>query len=149
LNAYSIRVDQVVNSKMSLFGRYNYSPSSIDQRGPHFSSGSVLSTTNSISSSVHTFTVGLTALTTPAISNELRVNYSNHRIGNSYAMDNFGGAVPLPDSLLFPSGYSSANSIFQFVIGGAGEYSQGKLGTTEQRQVNVVDNLSVTKGNPQ
>src|SRR5262245_54039277 len=149
LNAYSIRVDHVVNSKMSLFGRYNYSPSSIDQRGPLYSTGSVLSTMNSISSSVHTFTVGLTELITPAISNELRVNYSNHRIGNTYAMDNFGGAVPLPDSLLFPSGYSSANGIFQFVIGGAGEYSQGKLATNEQRQVNLVDNLSVTKGNHQ
>ena len=149
LSAYSIRMDHVVSSKMSLFGRYNYSPSSIDQRGPLYSTGSVLSTTNSISSSVHTFTLGLTALIAPAISNELRVNYSNDRIGNTYAMDNFGGAVPLPDSLLFPSGYSSANGIFQFVIGGAGEYSQGKLGTNEQRQVNLVDNLSVTKGNHQ
>src|SRR6267142_1968141 len=32
LDAYSIRVDQVVNSKVSLFGRYNYSPSSLAQR---------------------------------------------------------------------------------------------------------------------
>src|SRR6516164_7634055 len=34
LDAYSIRVDHVINSKLNLFGRYNYSPSSIDQRGP-------------------------------------------------------------------------------------------------------------------
>jgi hypothetical protein len=33
LNAYSIRMDQVLNSKFSLFGRYNYSPSNSDQRG--------------------------------------------------------------------------------------------------------------------
>jgi hypothetical protein len=149
LNAYSIRVDQAVNSKLSLFGRYNYSPSSSDQRGPLFSSGTVLSTINSISSSVQTGTVGLTELITPGINNEVRANYSNQRVINKYAMDSFGGAVPLPDSLLFPPGASSTNSIFQLVVGGAGEYSQGKLGADEQRQVNVVDNLSVIKGSHQ
>jgi hypothetical protein len=33
LDAYSIRVDHVINTKLSLFGRYNYSPSSFTQRG--------------------------------------------------------------------------------------------------------------------
>jgi hypothetical protein len=32
LNAYSIRVDHVVNSRLSLFGRYNYSPSELITR---------------------------------------------------------------------------------------------------------------------
>lgn len=149
LDAYSIRLDQVVNSKLSLFGRYNYSPSSLDQRGPLFTSGRVLSTTNSLSSSVHTATVGLTQLINSRISNEVRVNYSNHRISIKFLADNFGGAVPLPDSLFFPSGYSSANSNFIFIVGGAGQYVQGKQGTDEQRQVNLVDNLSVTKGSHQ
>src|SRR5262249_35561299 len=44
LDAYSIRMDHVVNSKMTLFGRYNYSPSSLDQRSPPFA-GPVLSMT--------------------------------------------------------------------------------------------------------
>ncbi len=39
LNAYSIRLDHAVNSKLNLFGRYNYSPSSLDQRGPVPASG--------------------------------------------------------------------------------------------------------------
>src|SRR6266704_525927 len=43
LDAYSVRVDQVINSKLRLFGRYNYSPSNIDQRGPSFGTGVVLS----------------------------------------------------------------------------------------------------------
>jgi len=149
IDAYSIRVDQVVKSKLSLFGRYNYSPSSLDQRGPFFSSGKVLSTTNSVSSSVHTGTVGFTQLIKPGISNEVRANYSNHRVGIKYAMDNFGGAVPLPDSLLFPTGYSSTNGVFLLVISGVGQYAQGKSGTNEQRQVNLIDNLSLTTGSHQ
>jgi len=149
LDAYSIRFDHIVNSNLSLFGRYNYSPSSLDQRGPIFSSGRVLSTINSLSSFVQTGTVGFTQLIKPGISNEVRVNYSNHKISIRFVADDFGGAVPLPDSLFFPSGYSSENSNFILIIGGAGQYVQGKQGTDEQRQINVVDNLSVTRGSHQ
>jgi len=60
-------------------------------------------------------------------------------------MDDFGGAVPLPDSLFFPSAYSSINSNLIFIINGAGEYIQGKQGTDEQRQINLIDNLSATR----
>jgi hypothetical protein len=58
LNAYSVRVDHIITSKLNLFGRYNYSPSSIDQQGPF----GVLSTTESLSSSVQTVTIGFTQL---------------------------------------------------------------------------------------
>lgn len=145
LNAYSIRLDHALGPKLQLFGRYNYSPSELDQRGPFFSSGRVLSTTNSLASSVHTGTIGLTQIINPQISNEVRANYSNHRIAIKYALDDFGGASPPGDSTLFPSGITSANGEFQFIILGAGEYVQGKQGTNEQRQVNLVDNLSATK----
>jgi hypothetical protein len=149
LDAYSIRVDQVVNPTASLFGRYNYSPSSSAQRGPFFSSGRVLSTTNSASSSVHTATVGLTQQLRPGVGHEVRLNYSNHRVGLKFAMDDFGGAAPLPDSLLFPAGYSSANGIFLFAVAGVGQYGQGKSGTNEQRQINLIHNLSAAKAGHQ
>ena len=145
LNAYSIRLDRAVHSKLTLFGRYNYSPSSVDLRAPPFSSGSVLSMTQSLSSSVQTGTVGLTHLITPAIVNEARANYSNQRVGTKTVLDNFGGAIPLPDSVLFPPGYASPNGLFQFAISGLGEYTQGNRGTDEQRQVNFVDNSSGSK----
>jgi hypothetical protein len=132
-----------------LFGRYNYSPSSFDLRGPTFSSGSVLSTTQSLSSTVHTGTIGLTASITPRISNEFRANYSNNSVANFYGLDSFGGAVPVPNSVAFPPGYSSANGLLLFAIVGAGEYVLGKVGTNEQRQVNIVDGLSVTSGGHQ
>ena len=149
LDAYSTRVDHVLNSTLHLFGRYNYSPSATDQRGPFFSSGRVLSTTNSLSSSVHTATVGITGVINPEMSNELRLNYSNHRIAIRFFLDDFGGAVPPPDSLLFAPGYSSSNGNFILIIGGAGQYVQGKQGTSEQRQINLIDNLSWTRNSHQ
>lgn len=148
LDAYSVRVDHVVSSNVNAFGRYNYSPSSFDQRGGTFSTR-VLSTTSSVSSSVHTLTAGLTQLLTPGIANELRANYSYHRVGIAYEMDDFGGAVPLQDSLLFPSGYSSEDSGYLFLISGVGQYAQGKIGTDRQRQINIIDNLSVIRSSHQ
>lgn len=146
LNAYSIRVDQVVNSKINLFGRYDYSPSNLDHRGAVPPPNVVLSSTESVSSAVHTFTVGLNQLVIPRISNEIRVNYSNQRLGTKFFLDNFHGAVPLPDSLLFPSGLSSEDGLFLQFIPGIGEYAQGKSATDEQRQVNLIDNLSLSMG---
>ena len=146
LDAYSIRLDHLVNSKLTLFGRYSYSPSSAVQRGPV---GSALSTTEALSSSVHTLTVGLAHLLTAHTSNEIRVNYSNDRVSSKYVLDHFGGAAPLPDSALFPSGFSSANSFFAFLVTGAGDFRQGKFAIDEQRQINFIDNLSVTRGSHQ
>jgi hypothetical protein len=145
LDAYSIRVDHVINSKLTLFGRYNNSPSSTDVRNPF----GALSSTESLNSSVQTFTVGATELIKPEVSNEVRANYSNQRVGTRFFLDKFGGAVPPPDSVLFPSGFSSRNGAFEFLILGAGEYAQGKQATDEQRQVNLVDNLSWSKASHQ
>jgi carboxypeptidase family protein len=147
LDSYSIRLDQVINSKLTLFGRYNYSPSNLDQRAPLLGTTSfILSLKEAVYSSVQTMTTGLTERITPGISNEVRANYSNDHLGSVYSMDDFGGAVPLPDSLLFPTGVSSKNGAFTLYIPRAGEYAIGKQATDEQRQVNLVDNLSWTKG---
>ena len=145
LDAYSIRVDHAINSKLSLFGRYNYSPSDTTVRDPF----GALSSTQSLSSSIQTFTVGLTHLINPAISNEIRANYSNDRVKSKYGLDSFGGAVPVADSALFPSGFSFASGLFEFDILGVGEWATGIFATDEQRQINLVDNLSWTKGGHQ
>ena len=149
LDAFSIRVDQMINPKVTLFGRYNYSPSDLTLRGPFSAPNTALSTTESVSSSIQTFTLGSTQLIRPNVSNEFRANYSNQRVGTKYSLDDFGGAVPLPNSVLFPSGYSSSNGLFEFLILGAGEYAEGKYGIDEQRQVNLIDNLSFAKGSHQ
>ena len=149
LDAYSIRVDHAINSKLHLFGRYNYSPSDFAQRGPYITTERVLSTSQSGSYSIQTFTLGMNHVLTPRISNEIRANYSNDRVATKYIADDFGEAVPLPDSLVFPPGYSSANGSFALNINGAGVYTQGKNATDEQRQVNAIDNLSWSKSNHQ
>jgi hypothetical protein len=147
LDATSIRMDQSIHSKTAIFGRYDYSPSSVDQRAP--AGFSVLSTREQVASSLHTLTLGLNQLLNSHLSNEARANYSNQRVGEQFILDTFGGARPFPDSLVYPAGFSSANGALLLYIIGAGEYGQGKLATDEQRQLNFLDNLSVTRGSHQ
>src|SRR5262249_14420833 len=51
--------------------------------------------------------------------------------------------------LLFPARFSSTSSLFEFAILGTGFYRQGKGGTDEQRQVNLVDKLWLATGGHQ
>jgi len=147
LDTYSIRFDRVVNSHLTVFGRYSYAPSETSQRG----ATGALSTNSKMQFSTQTLTLGLTAGFTSHTSNELRVNYSNSRSEIRNGLDGFGGAVPLSGSLVFPSGVSSENGAFEFLIfqGGIGGYELGKNATSEQRQVDVVDNMSMTVGTHQ
>jgi len=145
LDAYSIRIDHAINSKLSIFGRYNNSPSQTNVRNTFGN----LSGTELLSTSVQTFTVGLNQIVTTAISNEFRANYSNDRVGSQFKLDNFGGAVPLTDAEMYPSGFSTANGLFEFNIQSAGTIANGLYGTDEQRQINLIDNFTWTKGSHQ
>jgi hypothetical protein len=148
LDADSLRVDHAVNRQISVFGRFNYSPSDVDQRGRLGSAG-VLSMRNTTSATTRTLTIGMTQVISSATTNELRANDSNQQVDVKYQLDNFGGAQPLSDSTLFPAGYTSANAGLIFNIAGIGSYAQGRFGRNEQRQFNLIDNLSTLKGGHQ
>jgi hypothetical protein len=105
LDAYSIRLDHSINAKATLFARYSYSPSSVTQR-----QSTAVSSLATLFTSIHTLTVGLTTAFSKSLNNDFRANYSNVRNGSSSKLDDFGGAVAIPDKTLFPSGYSSANA---------------------------------------
>ncbi|MGA3264530.1 MAG: TonB-dependent receptor, partial [Terracidiphilus sp.] len=149
LDAYSLRVDHAINTKLNLFGRYDYSPSKVTQRDfTNEGTPGALSNTETDSFSMQTFTLGFGAGITPAIANEARANLSNVRVGTVYNLDNFGGAVPPSSSVLFPtgSGIDPANASSGWYLYGGGELLVGSNNVEEQRQINLVDNLSATRG---
>jgi hypothetical protein len=144
LDSYSIRIDHNINSNVSVFGRYNYAPSKTESRPVGAPSDKLVAPIDT-----QTFTLGSTQSISARMSNELRANYSNYRAGSSDQLDSFGGAVPPPDSVLFPAGFSSRNGIFLFDLFGGFIFLQGRNATNEQRQVNFVDNVSFTVGTHQ
>src|SRR5215469_4355006 len=143
LDAYSLRVDHKIGQRLNLFGRYDYSPSESAQRA----SGDALSSVNSTRITTQTATVGATHVVSNSTSNDLRFNYSRANTSGVYNLDDFGGAVPLA-SLPFPSPFTSENGLLNFYILSleSGGLLDGRIGHNLQRQVNLVDGLSLQKG---
>ncbi len=144
LDAYSLRVDHRLSSKLNLFGRYNYSPSDLVQRGFF---GSALSSVSPARITTQTATVGATWTMSPRIVNDLRFNYTRTNSSGRFDLDDFGGAVPLA-SPPFPSPFTSRDSEFIFSIFASPSLTifQGKLQRAVQRQINIVDSVSVQRG---
>jgi len=145
LDAYSIRIDHKLGDKITLFGRYNYSPSQIVQRGVNFLAlnGLFLSRITT-----QTATVGVTWAISPAIVNEARFNYSRTSGFSDWSLDNFGGATPLT-APPFPRPFTSQDAQFTFAINSlttGSEYLEGKSSRNLQRQFNFVDNVAVQRG---
>ena len=146
LNATSIRIDHTPSKKISLFGRFNVSPSESVQRDC-----CVLSELNTNRLNATTLTLGSTQAISTRVSNDFRINYSrNTRTGFS-SLDNFGGAVPPPDSLMFPSSANHRTSQFNFGYFFYNFYYAIGLNdvSSSQRQLNIVDNFLVTDGSHQ
>jgi len=144
LNATSLRIDHRISSAINIFGRYDYSPSSITERGVSLTS---LNTLTDSAITLQTATVGLSWAARPFVVNDLRFNYSHTSSKSTSSTDGFGGATPLT-SLPFPSGFNSTNALLILGWDTLGPYygpNVGLQGNNIQRQINIVDDLSVQK----
>ena len=149
LDAFSLRIDQVVNSKLTLFARYDRAPSETTTRGL----SATPSTVSVLQTKTQTLTGAATWAITPRLLNDFRVNYSRNFTGSAFSNDTFGGAaLPPPASVLFPSalGVDPANSGYSFYIFSLPAEHSGwfmsKNGRNIQRQINFVDSLAWQKG---
>lgn len=145
LDAYSLRIDHKVKDKFTLFGRYDYSPSNINQRA---SGGSTaLSVVFPARITLQTATIGATVLLSPHFSNDLRVNYSRTGTFNAFGLDNFGQAVPLANPP-FPKPFSTDDAQFFFDILSLtnGGYQTGITAESALKQFNVVDSVVLERG---
>jgi Carboxypeptidase regulatory-like domain/TonB dependent receptor len=141
VDAGSLRLDHTVNRKLNLFGRFSEARSRSEARAD--------SLTHVISNAVNTrsVTFGTAWAATTAVSNEFRVNYTRNESSHFNRLDDFAGATPPPDSLLFPAPYASPRtSRFIFQVNDNGlRLVSGRSSDHLQRQLNFVNGLSVLK----
>jgi len=146
LDSTSIRFDQTVNSKLTVFGRYSFAPSKTVSRG----AGVNLSSVRSSRLRAQTFTVGAIAMLGAGIANDFRANYSGNSATQGLTLDDFGGAAPPPSDALIPTQYASATaqgsvSFFNFsgrTAAGNPAANLSDTSVTSQRQINLVENVS-------
>lgn len=143
LDATSIRIDHTINSRVNFFARFNEAPSSTVPR-----SSTRLSSPSPVEIDARTLTTGITFAVTPQVINEFRANYSRVTGENFSVLDNFGGAVPVPVSQIFPTFAPVAHSQFAFTLAFSTfpEIRIGLNSANRQRQINLVDSLSLIHG---
>lgn len=144
LDAYSLRIDHKLKNSVAIFGRYDYSPSTLIQRGIL---NGTLSSVFPTEITTQTATVGATLNIGPLVANDIRFNYSKTHSSVYSFLDNLGGAVPL-QSLPFPGSFTTKNAAFQLFdlsLSPLG-LNVGLQGDNTQRQVNLVDNLATQRG---
>jgi hypothetical protein len=142
-DATSLRLDHRLSDGLTLFGRYNYSPSEQATRGASSNSLSVLVPT---SLAIHTVTLGATAVLSPRSVNELRINVSRNRGHQTREPDSYGDATPPDSDVLFPGFTRPDDAVVSIVTTGLANLFLGAQGSNTQQQVNIVDTLSLSAG---
>jgi hypothetical protein len=144
VNAGSIRLDHTVNSRLTLFGRYNYAPSEDRQRARYCAASCVAL----LQYRTQTATAGATMVLSPSTANDLRVNWSEAKVKQSYYIDDFGGAIAPPAASLYPA-FTTRDQGYVYIevnASGSNTLSDGLFSDNRQRQCNVVDTLTYSRG---
>lgn len=140
LDAASIRIDHAINARGAIFARFSNAPSSLSQRTGNLSQSSVTEFNH------RSLTIGATQSLASKINNDLRANYTVSAGRGFNRIDDFGGAVAPDDAAIFPGFASSRESLMLFFTLGLEPLAIGKNVDNRQRQINLVDHLSVTIG---
>jgi len=144
LDAISLRVDHNLTKNITLFARYNHSPS---VASPHYFNQ--VSNTNS---NMDTMTAGVTAAISANKVNDFRANWSRNTASGWATMEATHGALAVPNSSLFPPGYTPAALQAQLSLNSIGvdtSIQGGTLASNVGSQLNFVDTYAWTVGSHQ
>ena len=163
LDAFSLRLDQTVSERLTLFGRYAQSPSTTAQRGSPLPPVSTARVTSGLSASAplrqslstvgeshfetRTLTVGADFARGSRLAGEARLNLSRARGSTHYRLDGFGGAAPPPDSYFFTPAAAPGDRLIQIVVARSSlegaNLRVGKEADNTNRQLNLVGTVGV------
>jgi len=146
LDASSLRIDHRFSQSLSIFGRYNYAPSSSQVRGGGVQS---LNTAIVTAEKAQTLTLGLTKILTPFLDTDARFNWTQASASSTFRLDTFGGAAPLSVEPLLPSfcnGGQCILGVFLSLDAQLGEIESGVNAANQQHQLNFIDTVNWQHG---
>jgi outer membrane receptor protein involved in Fe transport len=143
MDSYSIRLDQIINSKWTAFGRYSYAPSNQQIWS--------LSQLQSTAINMRTITLGLTGVLSPRITNQITLNYSSSGGDGDTVIEPVNGAVVPSTADLFGGTVPAGNTRFAswYFLGWPGNsfgLAAGDQTQNKNRSFNLTDNFSWSKG---
>lgn len=141
LNATSLRIDHNLTKNINLFVRYNHAPSN--------GVGRTFSQVNTFITNIDTGTAGATISFSTNKVNDFRGNWSRTTGSSNQSNDNFMGATPPPKSAVFGPYDPATTQVAYSYNETDGNTRQGVFSGTVQRQLNLIDTFSLTKGTHQ
>jgi len=145
----SLRLDHRFNDTYSIFGRFSYAPSSSSYLGC-----CDLAERDTYVQSAQMYTVGATQVFSSRVVNEIAGNYTRSVGSLTFTLTTLGGAVPPPNSVLWPGGLIPTYGVSYFSLYNVGGsfyvgFAAGREEANIPHQYQVVDNLSYLHGKHQ
>jgi hypothetical protein len=137
LDAFSFRIDHHFSDRWNMFGRVNLAPSEAVSHG--------LGRKGVNETNFTTVTFGLNGVLSENVANELRVNWSRSEGSANTLPSSLDGEMPPDANSLLPS-FAPENSFVTYTLPASVGYQLGVQADNLQRQINIVDNVSITKG---
>jgi Ca-activated chloride channel family protein len=140
----SLRLDRMIDNRLTLRGSFNFTDSNAGERGADRFSLNTLGRIFNRSESV----TGVASFTpTPRVAGEIKVNYSHFVSRSSYRLDNFGGAILPPPSLFSQSSLFANNASFRADLNGLNTVlMSGADVASTQRQLNTLGAITFVSG---
>jgi hypothetical protein len=154
-NATSVRIDEKIGDKITLFGRVGYSPSHENTRSIYS-----INEVDTIDKTNKNVTLGAAVVLTPHLIDEIHANWTKSGGDGFSTLDNFDGSTVPTQSMynaMFPTQYgaSTKNSLFVFEASAPYGTNGGYWGTgwqvghvvaNTQRQINLIDDINWLQG---
>jgi Carboxypeptidase regulatory-like domain/TonB dependent receptor len=137
LDLGSLRIDHALTSRISVFGRYQKTPSS---------SESGFAQVDHSQFDHDSFTFGATALSSPNITSDLRLNFTRTSVASRWVATGAGGSVPVDLSSFFPGPATPGTNLYGFALGGVGQILSGEGSRSHQNQWNAIETVAWNKG---
>ncbi|HYX40622.1 MAG TPA: TonB-dependent receptor, partial [Pyrinomonadaceae bacterium] len=139
-DAFSFRLDERINDRLMITGRYDYAASSATERGGDFFS---LNTSNALHERTQTLTASAEYTLSAQTVAELRGNFSHYSARSSYRLDNFGGAI-LPATTSF---FTAPDVFSVFDLNGRNAaLARGGESQSLQRQFQLLGAITTLRG---
>lgn len=144
-DAWGLRIDHNFTKNITLFGRFNYSPSKSKSR--YTTNPSAFFTSEQPSRKLY---FGSTQVFGTNLVNEIRVDFSQQKGTRNNGFDGFGGGVRPPDSIFLPDGVGTRRTYTLFPVTNVFDsYVLGQGADSENKQFQIINNLSYRIGSHQ
>lgn len=145
IDSTSVRLDHVVNNKLTLFFRFADTRSNSTSRNSGVIVPGVPSVKQIAANTSRTYTAGATSPLTNRVSNEFRFNYSSNEVTGRSIDDPFGGAAPV-DLFQLTGVSAQGQPAVNLLLGGRVIPLAFTTVSSLQRQLNVVDTIDILSG---